>query len=188
MEEIWKDIPGYEGYYQASDMGRIKSVDREVSYLSGKNKVPRTDFHKSVIKSTRPRKDGYHQVNLSKDSKKVCPLVHHIIAETFLGQRPFNLDVCHNNGNRDDNRLKNIRYDTRKNNFADELIHGTRPRGEKQGSSKLTEGQIYEILKDNRTQKEIAKDYGIGQGHVSRIKRRVRWQHLQETKYVSPAK
>lgn len=178
LNEIWKDVPGYEGYYQASTLGRIRSVDREVTYLSGKNKVPRTDFHSSIIKSTRPRKDGYHQVNLSKDSKKVYPMVHQLVAETFLGPRPENFDTCHNNGIRDDNRIMNLRYDTRKNNFEDTKIHGTRVRGEKQGSSKLTEAQVLSIIKDGRTQKEIAKDYGVGQGHISRLKRGAQWKHL----------
>lgn len=178
MEEIWKDIPGYEGYYQASTLGRIRSVDREISYLSGKNKVPRTDFWPSQIKTLRYRKDGYLQVNLSKNSKKGYFPVHKIISKVFLGNQPKGMDVCHNNGDRSDNRLSNLRYDTRKNNLSDTILHATRIQGEKHYNAKLTDEQVIKILKDFRNQRVIAEEYGIGQGHVSRLKKRLQRRYL----------
>lgn len=179
MEEIWKDIPGYEDYYQASTLGRIRSVDREVSYLSGKNKVPRTDFWPSQIKTLRYRKDGYLQVNLSKNSKKSYFPVHKIIARVFLGEVPKKMDICHNNGDRSDNRVSNLRYDTRKNNLSDAISHGTRIQGEAHYNVKLTDDQVKEIIKDGRTQKIIASEYGVRQSHISRLKRRTQRRYLR---------
>lgn len=178
IEEIWKDIPNYEGYYQASNLGRIRSVDREVTYLSGKNKVPRTDFHPSVIKKLRYRKDGYLQVNLCKESNKAYFPVHKIIAEVFLGARPKNLDICHKNGFRDDNRLENLRYDTRVNNFSDSLDHGTRPLGENRHNSKITDDEFLEIYNSKEDNFMLSNRYGVSKNHIARIKRGEQRKHL----------
>lgn len=172
MEE-WRDVLGYEGYYQASSEGRIRSLDRYCYYVNG-----RVDFIKGQIKSQRPRKDGYMQVNLCRDSKKVCLAVHQVIWEAFKGKRTKGMHICHNNSQCQDNRIENLREDTCAGNFRDKIENGTSPRGENQGSHKLTAEQILAIRADPRQQKTIAKEYGIRQGHVSRIKRRAAWAHI----------
>lgn len=88
-------------------------------------------------------------------------------------------------GNRQNNKLYNLKWGTRSENILDAVRHGTRfqpdTRGSKQGQSKLTEEDIIEIIKllnKGETQKEVAKKFGVHQVHISRIKRRVAWKHM----------
>lgn len=120
MGEVWKDIPGWEGYYQASTLGRIRSVDRHV--------LNRGDLHflKGVILRDAPcGKTGHRGVVLCRDSEPKTLRVHQLVMWTFRGHQAEGIDVCHNNGNPEGNRLSNLRYGTRADNFADKRIHGT---------------------------------------------------------------
>lgn len=168
--EVWKPIVGYEGYYEVSSLGRIRSLDREIHYVNG-----RVDHRKGQIKSVRPRKDGYLQFNVSKDSKKAVLHVHHVACEAFHGPRPAGMDVSHNNGIRDDNREANLRYDTRKGNLHDTLEHGTRAAGERHGASKLTSDAVAEITSTNTPSKILAVKFGVHRNHIARIRRGERW-------------
>lgn len=118
--ETWKDVPGYEGYYQASDQGRIKSLDRRIpdrrtgaKTVSGRLLVPGS--------SNRP----YLTVVLQRCGKRSTRKVHSVVAETFLGPRPKGYNVCHRNGDGSDNRLSNLCYDTQSRNIRDSVVHGT---------------------------------------------------------------
>lgn len=175
MEEIWKDISGYEGYYQASTEGRIRSVDREILWKDGKQ----NRIFKGKIKTQRVKKStGRYIINLSKDSKKKTIDVAKTVYETFNDSKFSNLVICHNDGNVKNNKLENLREDTQKSNMLDKIIHGTINRGISHGMSKLTEEDIYNIRKDDRTNEKIALQYMVRPNHISRIKNKTRWSHL----------
>ncbi|ATW58573.1 HNH endonuclease [Corynebacterium phage Darwin] len=116
--ERWRDITGYEGLYQVSDQGRVRSLDR----VNGRG------FHVSgVILRQNPDRKGYLGVSLysgSKESRR-RRLVHQLVAEEFIGTRPKGLDVCHNDVDKKNNSASNLRYDTRSNNILDAVKHGT---------------------------------------------------------------
>src|SRR3546814_4878852 len=78
------------------------------------------------------------------ERKRRCAYVHDLVTEAFIGPKPRGLEVCHNNGTRNDNRLVNLRYDTRSANAMDRHLHGTLPniRGEECLSAKLTEEDV----------------------------------------------
>lgn len=97
--EIWKDIPGYEGYYQVSNYGRTKSVDRYVNHFSGilvkrKGKILKPIQHSN----------GYITVNLKQKSY----LQHRLVWEAFVGPIPEGMHVNHINEDKLDNRLENL--------------------------------------------------------------------------------
>jgi hypothetical protein len=115
VNEEWRDVPGYEGSYQVSDQGRVKSVERTIAHQS---------FPERIM-SQRLNKNGYPRVNLYESGKPRTRQVHQLVMETFVGPRPDGLEVCHGNGNPADNRLENLRYDTRSANARDRLAHGT---------------------------------------------------------------
>lgn len=119
--EQWKPIPGWEGLYSASDMGRIRSEDRVVPHsTSGKLTI-----HGRTLRQKIDRK-GYRRVSLSRGSDGVSTrLVHQLVMESFVGKRLLGIDVCHNNGDPADNRLCNLRYDSRSGNMYDKRRHGT---------------------------------------------------------------
>lgn len=173
MEEVWKDIIGYEGYYQASNLGRIRSLDRYITYVNG-----RVDLVRGQIKALRVRKDGYLTLNLCKDCKKKTHSVSVLVYEAFKGKRTKGMHVCHNDSNPLNNKLDNLREDTPAGNFFDKIANGTTARGERQGAHKLSVSQVMSIRSDPRPQRIIAAEYGVSQGHISRIKRRAEWRHF----------
>ncbi|MCJ7859249.1 NUMOD4 motif-containing HNH endonuclease [Corynebacterium kalidii] len=119
--EIWKPIPGYEGYYEVSDQGRVKRVARMATDKSGRRK-----FYPERIKSPRTEKRfGYKLAGLSVGGRGKSIRVHRLVMAAFVGPCPEGMEVCHNNGDPADNRLVNLRYDTRVGNRRDQQRHGT---------------------------------------------------------------
>lgn len=171
--ERWLPIVGYEGYYEVSSLGRVRSLDRTITYVNG-----RVDHRFGSLMSTRARPDGYLQVNLCRDSKKAVLLVHHLACEAFHGPRPTGLDVAHNSGVRSDNSETNLRYDTRKGNLADTAPHNTRPTGERHGAAKLTKSDVLAIRQATEPHAILATRYGVHPNHISRVKRGERWGAL----------
>lgn len=103
MEELWKDIKGYEGLYQVSNTGKVRSLN-----------FNRTKRQK-IIKPYK-QKNGYMYVCLSKDGKKTLKRIHRLIAETFLIEK---LDVNHKDGNKANNNVENLELCTRKENIKE---------------------------------------------------------------------
>ena len=164
MDE-WRDIPGYEGRYQASTEGRIRGCDREYVVTPKDGKKPYTKVHRGRILQDCIGSNGYLYVGLRKTqlSKNADFLpVHHLIAETFLGERPAGLQICHGDGHKTNNRVDNLRYDTTSENHVDVYRCG--------GTyGKLTVAQVQNIkerLKNGETQSSIARIFGISQTAV----------------------
>jgi hypothetical protein len=113
MNEIWKDIPGYQGLYQASNLGRIRSLDHNIkrdSYNIHNVKLKGRIFNPTVHQS------GYLRTPLRKGGITKHIYVHNLIALTFLGQKINGYDVDHIDHNRKNNYLSNLRYITIKEN------------------------------------------------------------------------
>lgn len=107
IEEIWKDITGFEGLYQVSNFGRIKSLDRKIKYKDGRTRV----FLSKILK-TGNNGHGYLIVNLSKNGKTKMFYVHRLVAETFI-PNPNNLpQVNHKDENTYNNYLNNLEFCT----------------------------------------------------------------------------
>ena len=78
MPEIWKDVKGFEGFYQVSNLGRVRSLDRiAVSENRSTQKI------KGAIKKVKVGKNGYYMVMFYKDSKYKCAYVHRLVAQAF---------------------------------------------------------------------------------------------------------
>ena len=118
--EQWKPVHGYEGIYEVSSHGRVRSLDRTVTYSDG-----RVCRLKGKALRTPPNQDGYPRANLSAQGKSQVRHVHALVAEAFIGPRPDGVDVCHGDGDPANNRLDNLRYGTRSENMLDAVRHGT---------------------------------------------------------------
>lgn len=105
MEEIWKDIKGYEGLYQCSTYGNIRSLDRYVYESSGKRQ-----FRKGQLIIPRKNKNGYLQFALNKNSKRKMVYIHLIVAETFIENTNKNDTVNHKDGNKLNNNIENLEW------------------------------------------------------------------------------
>lgn len=139
--EKWAPIAGYEGAYEVSDQGRIRSLTREVYAGRG-----RTRKHEGRLLSVYAG-DKYSKVRLKLDGDGGSTKnVHQLVAEAFLGARPDGLEVCHNNSNAHDNRVGNLRYDTHVANIQDavRIGHaGAKRKTECQHGHELTPENLY---------------------------------------------
>ena len=113
IQEIWKDIPNYEGYYQVSNLGNVKSLSRIV-----KNGLGTITVCGKILKNLVNTTNGYLVVNLSKIGLVKTKQIHQLVAEAFLNhsQKGHKLVVNHKNFNRQDNRLENLEIITNREN------------------------------------------------------------------------
>lgn len=108
MEEIWKDIKGYEGIYQISSHGRLKSLSRPLIYKDG-----RKGTLKEIILIGAVASNGYRIVSLGKKEKKT---MHRLVAETFMPNEYERTTINHKDGNKLNNRLDNLEWNSYKQN------------------------------------------------------------------------
>jgi len=176
--ERWLPVPGFETSFEISDHGRIRTVERLVWFTSKRgNRAQRRKRVKLI--STPVGNHGYCMAYLSADGKRLATTVHALVAETFLGPRPSGHDVCHFNGCKTDNRLTNLRYDTRANNHADKKRHGTDFHSRPGGAAKLRKEFIPAIraLEFFCSAKSVAGLLGVKPSTIRRVWRREAWQH-----------
>lgn len=124
MTESWLPIEGFEDY-EVSNLGRVKSLARTVERIRH-GKIVRA-FHRERILIPSPIQSGHLQVNMGPrdGSKRRTLLVHRLVLTTFVGPCPEGMEACHNNGDEKDNRVENLRWDTRESNVRDCVAHGT---------------------------------------------------------------
>jgi hypothetical protein len=114
-QESWAPVPGWEGYYDVSDNGRVRSLDRVDSL--GRSVYGR-------IRLLNAKRDGHLQVQFARGDEVSTVMVHRLVLEAFTGPCPDGMEGCHDNGSPSDNRLTNLRWDTRSANRHDTVRHG----------------------------------------------------------------
>jgi hypothetical protein len=117
LGEEWRPVLGYEGIYEVSDHGRVRSLDRDVK--SG-GRILRRRGH---LKKLSLLNNKYQTVGLSKDGHNVNQLVHVVVLEAFKGRRPEGMVSCHGPAGSLVNRLDNLRWDTPTENNLDQGRH-----------------------------------------------------------------
>lgn len=169
--EIWLAVPGYEGVYEVSNFGRVRSLLRLVNSRWGKVMRKGVTLRPGLVMP-----GGYRQVALQRDGVTTPRYVHDLVLEAFVGPAPAGHECRHLDGDSENNRLDNLAWGTRLENAQDKMRHGTVRRGETHGSTKLPDSVVVEIrrrLSLGEKQAYIAAVCGTSQGHVSRINRGV---------------
>lgn len=172
-KEIWKPVKEYEGIYEVSNYGRVRSIGSK--HYVNKNGGGFYRFRTGRIFKIQNASNGYKQVVLSKNGKQRIYRVHRLVAEAFI-PNPLGLpEVNHKDENRANNNVDNLEWCTHQYNNS----YGNKPaRGSKNAMAKLTDEQVKEIRarrSSGELLKTIAEDYGISLNHVSNIANGRRW-------------
>ena len=175
--EMWREVQDFPSY-QVSDLGRVRSIDREETIYNRHDK-PFTRIRKGKIKKLQKNSMGYPCVNLCKDGKYKNCLVHRLVLIAFTGLSGD--EVNHKDGNKENNYLHNLEWSDRRLNS----LHSTRilgkNRGEDSGTSILTEGEVLEIADRIRSGEyigEIALDYPVTAHAIYKIAKGNNWSWL----------
>jgi hypothetical protein len=172
MTEIWKAIPRFDNLIEASNLGRIRTVDRVVQSRGGTRTV------KGRLLKFRRHPWGYFWCEFMVGGKRYWQFVHRLVAEAFYGPCPVGYYVLHGDNNPANSKVENLRYGTPTENSADKLLHGTQPFGEEIAWSKLKSEDILAI-RNRRSLGEkltsIAKDYGVSEVYIHHICIGVKW-------------
>ena len=150
-KEIWKDIPNYEGIYQASNLGKIKSLER-IDALGHRLK-------EKILKPLITR-NGYYRVGLCKNSIRKMYLVHRLVWEAFNGQIPEGLQVNHISERKSENRLSNLNLMTCKEN----VNWGTR--NERIAKVVLQFDLNNNLVKEYPSIKQVERETGFNSGNI----------------------
>lgn len=168
MEEVWRDITGYEGYYQVSNMGNVKRIAKGSGALLGRNR-------KFGITGA-----GYYTVALSKNNKAKSHDVHRLVAETFVGGRSLECnEVNHKNRNKLDNRQSNLEWVSHSQNQYHMHKHNPNQiRGNRVKASKLDEETVRYIKSCGLGTMLLARKYNVAKGTITAIRKGRTWKHV----------
>ena len=176
------DIKDFEGVYQVSNTGKVKSLERIVASRCGNRTV------KERILGINTKND-YVKVILSNKEKRRAASVHKLVAETFIPNIENKPMINHKNGIKHDNRVENLEWCTQSENVyhANRIGLSNHARGENVAFSKLEEEDVLLIIKlINRgcLEHKIADLFGIKQSAVNSIKLNKTWKHVDRNKKI----
>ena len=172
--EEWRDVKDFEGTYQISNLGRVRSINRYLKQSNGSIRY----YEGKIIKGGYDR-HGRKQYSLYLNQKYKNKRPWILVAEAFIGKRPEGYHVCHIDGDHNNNNLTNLRYDTASENAIDFYRYGS-----KNPNGKLSIEQVLEIRKlyetGNYSYKEIGEKYNVGKSMVGYIVTREHYKWLND--------
>lgn len=159
---MWADVVGYEGLYEVSTSGEVRSLDRLDS---------RGHQRRGKLLRAFPNWKGYLRLHLHKDGVRKEHRIHRLVLEAFVGPCPIGNEACHNNSNPADNRLENLRWDTGSANTMDSVRLGTHAGFQKGPKVATDQDKVIRFLYQygNYTQRELGEAFGRSQAAVHRL-------------------
>lgn len=166
--ELWRDVVGYDGIYQVSNLGRVKRAKAGRNTKIGRMLKPRTD------------KAGYTLACFYRNGRSKWFLIHRLVAFAFLGDPPTpEHQVNHKNSIRDDNRVVNLEWVTRSENIRHGFKSGFACNvGERNTFAKLTWKEVREIrrlFQSGTSRVDLAKQFKVCKSNINQIIRGVAW-------------
>ena len=178
--EIWKEIGGYEGYYEISNFGRVRSITRVITKNNKWKSGTISVLFPSKIKYSRANIRGYIQLNLFKNGNYKTHLVHILVAKHFVDNPKNYTQVLHIDDDPGNPHYSNLKWGTQSHNIQECADKGRGFIGSKNGNSKLKESDIPEIkrlLAEGVSAYRISKNYKISKHAILSIKNNKTWQH-----------
>lgn len=179
MNKVWKEIKGYEGLYEISNLGRVKSLERyKKAKGEGKTLLP------EKIMKVQVARNGYKTLPLCKNCIYKYHTVHRIVALSFLPNLQNKRCVCHKDGNKLNNNVNNLYWGSYKENLEDQKKHGTFICGEISYLHKLNEKQVRVIkhilnIPNHISYRQIGEIFKVSEFAIFDIKRGKSWKHVK---------
>lgn len=174
-KEIWKDIEGYEGLYQVSNYGRVKSFDQ---FINQKNNSKA--LRKGRILKQSKNKDGYLRLRLVKNKKGKTFFVHRLVAKTFISNPRKLNEVNHKDGNKENNNADNLEWCNRSENIShayklglEQKYYGTDSHRALFTLEEINQIRLKYIPRSRKYgARALAREYGVNRTTIERILRK----------------
>lgn len=166
MNEEWRMVAGYDGEYDISNLGQVRSWKRSEPHI------------------LRPALNGrgrYPRVCLRHKGKARSVLVHVMVLEAFAGPRPDGMQAAHLDGNSSNNVVSNLQWATIVENQGHKYIHGTMAWGERSAKARLTDALVREMRAKRdagASVKELSVEYDVSETTVYYVTTRRTWKHV----------
>ncbi len=183
MKEIWKDIEGYEGLYQVSNLGRVKSLERLVTPRPG---VAYTRPEQIIKHNYGSKIKGYPNLNLCRDGRVVNALIHRLVAQAFIPNPDNKRCINHIDGDKNNFKISNIEWVTHSENTKHAFRTGLQKQnhvfGTGHGMSKMN-GLYVQVIRETYasnmgSQRSIAEYFKVAQATIRNIIIRKTWSHI----------
>lgn len=173
--ELWAPVVGYEGLYEVSNLGGLRSLPKMVRTKSA---CMAMRYGRVLRPYVDAKGCGYLCYNLMKDGKLTKFCIHALVIRAFVGPPPTPLhEVCHKDGCRTNAALSNLRYDTPAGNAADRVIHGTSGRGDKSPHRILTSEFVGWIRESRQSSRSLAPIFGVSPTTIRAVRTGQNWSH-----------
>lgn len=167
--EQWKPVPGWEGFYEVSDLGRIKTLTRRC--FDGR--VRKEHVRAPAAKRNKPAK-----ITFICGDRIELHQVHRVVLAAFVGPAPAGLWGLHRDDDKRNNRLNNLYYGTPQQNADDRVANGNSPQGMKHGRHKLTDADVHMIRSSPETGRALALELNVSYGLIGHVRTRRNWKHI----------
>lgn len=176
--EEWRDVPGWEGIYRISSLGRVERLPRYVKTKNGSYRL-----HQGRISFGGKQSGGYKTLQMAAEGRFERRSVHELVCTLFNGPRPNSFSqVRHLDGSKDNNKASNLAWGTAKDNAEDREQHGTDPKGERAGNHRLSEADVLAIraayVPKYGSLTALARQYGVTPTQILHIVKRRQWAHI----------
>lgn len=173
-DEIWKPVVGWEGLYEVSDLGRVRSIKR--MDCAGRHRKGK------FLQPSKICRNRYPAVSLNKNGIKKTRRISHLVLEAFIGPRtPDKPMALHWDDDASNNIPSNLRWGTQQDNEGDAQRNNRKARGSRMGNAILTEDRVRNArvrVANGETCKDIAKEFGIHPSALNRAVRGEHWRHV----------
>lgn len=183
MKEIWKSVDGYEGLYEVSNLGKVRSLDRVIADMSEKWDKERTRFFKGKVLSARAHTNGYLRYQLFDRNRNGTDFyAHRLVAKSFIDNHDNRPEINHIDGNKKNNIKENLEWISRKGNinhaFKTGLNHGT-PKTTREVKLRIEDISIIKKrYSDCGNMSQVAREYRVSMQTIMRVVKGLTWKNI----------